>query len=332
MADGGCAAALYEKASRGDVAALARLLSLADSAPAEVAAAVWSQPGRAYVIGITGAPGAGKSTLTSALIRQLRAADRRVAVLAVDPSSPVSGGAILGDRIRMSEHLLDRHVFIRSLATRGSGGGLSAASPLAVRVLEAVGFSHVLVETVGVGQVELDIASYADTVVVVLNPRWGDGIQASKAGILEIGDVFAVNKADLPGASDTVAELRAALALGSLVSRSRNPGGEIPAEAPVVETVATEPRGIDALADAIDKHRERLSGRGPCGLAARRERRARDHLSAVITASFDEARRRITRSAEFEQAISEVATGRTDPWAMTARLTSPDQPARAETR
>ncbi len=229
-----------------------------------VAREVHPRSGAAALVGITGAPGAGKSTLTSALCGRIRADDVDVAVLAIDPSSPFTGGAILGDRIRMSDHVLDPGVYIRSMATRGHLGGLSVATPEAVRVLDAAGYGWVLVETVGVGQVEVDVAAAADTTVVVVNPGWGDAVQAAKAGLLEIADVFVVNKADRPGAADAARDLAAILSL-------RGPTGWVP---PVVETVATTGAGVGALWDALRSHREHLLATGELG--ARRERRDRD--------------------------------------------------------
>jgi LAO/AO transport system kinase len=204
--------ALLEGTRRGDRAALARLLSLVETGGDEARAALATLPvsvaDGAWTIGITGAPGAGKSTLTARLIQHLRATGARVAVLAVDPTSPFTGGAILGDRVRMQDHATDPDVFIRSMATRGHLGGLARAAPQAVRVLAAAGYPWILVETVGVGQVEVEIAGAADTTVVVVNPGWGDGIQAAKAGLMEIGDVFVVNKADRDGVAATVHDLQ----------------------------------------------------------------------------------------------------------------------------
>ena len=190
---------LFEAACAGDRAALARVLSLlerGDAVAREVGRLAYKQSGNGYTVGITGAPGAGKSTLTSSLIKLLRQQQLEIAVLAIDPSSPFTGGAILGDRVRMQDHATDPGVFIRSMATRGHLGGLSLATPEAIRLLDAVGRRWVIVETVGVGQVEVEIAGKADTTVVVLNPGWGDSVQANKAGLMEIADVFVINKAD----------------------------------------------------------------------------------------------------------------------------------------
>ncbi|WP_204016326.1 methylmalonyl Co-A mutase-associated GTPase MeaB [Sphaerimonospora thailandensis] len=229
------------------------------------------EPYRAWVIGLTGAPGVGKSTTTSMLIRTLRGRDARVGVLAVDPSSPFTGGALLGDRVRMQEHATDPDVFIRSMSSRGHLGGLAWATPQALRVLEAAGCDVILVETVGVGQAEVDIAKLADTTVVLLAPGMGDGVQAAKAGILEIADVFVVNKADREGARATVRELRNTVSLATA-----------PWRPPVVTTVAVRGEGADELSTALDGHLAYLEESGE----ARRRRlaRARDEIEAIALA------------------------------------------------
>jgi len=224
-------------------------------------ASLFPHTGKAYTVGVTGAPGAGKSTLVEALITQIRADALPVGVLAVDPTSPFSGGALLGDRVRMQTHATDNGVFIRSMAARGHLGGLALAAPEAIRVLDAAGAAYVLVETVGVGQSEVEVMHAADTTVVVVTPRWGDGIQAGKAGLLEIGDVFAVNKADREGSRDSVRELNQMIDLGE--HRRWRP--------PVLETVATARQGVAELWAAIKAHRADLEVSGD--LAARRRRR-----------------------------------------------------------
>ena len=253
---------------------MARLISLVeDGHPAlpEVMAALAQHTGGAHIIGLTGSPGVGKSTTTAALIAAFRAQDKKVAVLAVDPSSPFSGGALLGDRIRMEHHGTDPGVFIRSVASRGHLGGLSFATPQALRVLDAAGFDVVLLETVGVGQSEVEVAARADTTVVIVAPGMGDGIQAAKAGILEIGDVFVVNKADRDGADDTVRDLRHMIQLGN---RERS----VNWRTPVVRTVASRGDGIPDLVDSLAAHRDWLTSSG--ALADRRRRRAQAEIEA----------------------------------------------------
>ncbi|HMF04984.1 MAG TPA: methylmalonyl Co-A mutase-associated GTPase MeaB, partial [Acidimicrobiia bacterium] len=208
--------ALVEAARQGDRAAIAKLISLVEAggdAATDAVGRLYLSTGDAYTVGVTGAPGSGKSTLTDKLIGLLRASGTEVGVLAIDPSSPFTGGAILGDRVRMQDHATDEGVFIRSMATRGHLGGLSLATPQAVRVLDAAGKPWIIIETVGVGQVEVEVAGAADTTVVVVNPRWGDGVQANKAGLLEIADVLVVNKADRDGTDDTVRDLEVMLEL-----------------------------------------------------------------------------------------------------------------------
>ncbi|WP_328794439.1 methylmalonyl Co-A mutase-associated GTPase MeaB [Herbidospora solisilvae] len=262
---------LVGKVRAGNVRAVARLISLVESgsdAELREAAKQLRAPGRARVVGLTGSPGVGKSTSTAALVKALRARGERVGVLAVDPSSPFTGGALLGDRVRMQDHALDDGVFIRSMATRGHLGGLSWAVPQALRVLDAAGFDVVLVETVGVGQAEVDVRALADTTIVLLAPGMGDGVQAAKAGILEIADVFVVNKADRDGAQSTVRDLRNMIALG---------GGSW--RPPVVSTVAVREEGIGDLLKALDDHARHLGETGEG--RARRLARARDEITAA---------------------------------------------------
>ena len=253
----------------GDRGAIAKLISLVETGgPASDAAAaeLFPHTGNAYTVGLTGAPGAGKSSLTDALIGRIRRDDQIVGVLAVDPTSPFSGGAILGDRVRMQDHATDPGVYIRSMATRGHLGGLALATPQAARVLDASGHPWVIVETVGVGQVEVEIAGSADTTVVVVNPGWGDGVQANKAGLLEIADVFVVNKADRDGVAETTRDLEMMLDLS----------GHQAWRPPIVPTVATRGEGIDELWAAIGEHRAFQEQDGV--LARRREDRLREEL------------------------------------------------------
>ena len=298
-------AELVAQARAGQVRALARLLSMVDNNHPRLPEllAVVAAPGgaRAGVVGLTGAPGVGKSTATSALVSVLRAKGSRVAVLAVDPSSPFSGGALLGDRVRMQAHAGDDGVYIRSLASRGHLGGLSASVPLAVRVLDGVGFDVVLVETVGVGQSEVEVAALADTTVVLLAPGMGDGIQAAKAGILEVGDVFVVNKADRDGAQATVGELRHMVSLARTGAHAWRP--------PVIATVAATGQGIVELAEALEAHRAWAFEHGQ--LQVRRVRRARDEVVTMVLARL---RARIPVGL-LDDLAATVAEGGLDPFA-----------------
>ncbi|GHF50714.1 transporter [Streptomyces mashuensis] len=271
---------LVEQAREGRPRAVARLISLVEGASPqlrEVMAALAPLTGGAYVVGLTGSPGVGKSTSTSALVTAYRRMGKRVGVLAVDPSSPFSGGALLGDRVRMSEHASDPGVYIRSMATRGHLGGLAWAAPQAIRVLDAAGCDVILVETVGVGQSEVEIASQADTCVVLLAPGMGDGIQAAKAGILEIGDVYVVNKADRDGADATARELNHMLGLGE----SRAPGDWRP---PIVKTVAARGEGIDEVVEALEKHRAWMEEHGT--LTDRRLHRATREVETLAVTTL----------------------------------------------
>ncbi|MER7071396.1 methylmalonyl Co-A mutase-associated GTPase MeaB [Terrabacter sp. NPDC000476] len=306
--------ALVESARAGSPRAVARLISLVEDghdALRDVMAALAPHAGRAWVIGLTGSPGVGKSTTTTALVGAFRQRGLRVGVLAVDPSSPFSGGALLGDRVRMQDHALDPEVYIRSMASRGHLGGLSFTTPQAIRVLDAAGCDVVLVETVGVGQSEVEVAGLADTSVVLLAPGMGDGIQAAKAGILEIGDVFVVNKADRDGADATVRDLRHMISLGDRTE----PGLWRP---PVVKTVAAERIGVDEVMEALDKHRAHLEESGE--LRRRRERRAVDEIESIALAAL---RSRFARFAGHEGVAAlarEVLAGRLDPYAAADRL------------
>jgi len=296
---------LLDEAASGRRAALARLLSWVerggDDARA-VARAAHPRGGHAHVVGITGAPGAGKSTLTNALCGVARADEDRVAVLAIDPSSPFSGGAILGDRVRMGDHTLDPGVFIRSMATRGHLGGLALATPSAIRVLDAVGFPWVVVETVGVGQVEVEVVGSADTTVVVVNPGWGDAVQANKAGLMEIADVFVINKADRAGAGETEQDLRQMLSMR--ISDGWDP--------PVVSTVAHDGTGVGDLWAAVAAHRAWLTETGE--LEARRRRRAGDELRGIVAALLEARATALARGEAFEVARTTVWERRVDPW------------------
>jgi len=264
--------------------------------------------GGAYTIGMTGAPGSGKSTLTDKVIGLLRGSGNEVGVLAIDPSSPFSGGAILGDRVRMQDHATDEGVFIRSMATRGHLGGLSLATPQAVRILDAAGKPWIIIETVGVGQVEVEVAGAADTTVVVVNPRWGDGVQANKAGLLEIADVLVVNKADREGAADTVRDLQVMLELA----------GERDWRPPIVETVATESRGIDELWRAVLDHRAYLEADGR--LERRRDARLREELRAIVHERLRAGADERCRGDRFDRLVEQVAARQLDPYAAADEL------------
>ncbi len=293
---------------------MARLISLVeDEHPAlrEVMAALAPHTGHAHIVGVTGAPGVGKSTSTSALVGALRSAGHRVGVLAVDPSSPFSGGALLGDRVRMQEHATDPDVYIRSMASRGHLGGLAWATPQALRVLDGAGCDVVVVETVGVGQSEVEVAGLADTTLVLLAPGMGDGIQAAKAGILEIGDVFVVNKADRPGAHQTVRELRTMVELAA----ARDGGGWVP---PVLSTVATTGEGVAELAGAVDAHLAHL--RSGEGLRERRVRRATDEITALALGQLRARMGGLGDGAGVRALAEKVVDGGTDPYAAADEL------------
>ncbi len=280
-------------------------------------AALAPHAGRAQVVGVTGPPGVGKSTSTSALVARLRAAGRRVGVLAIDPSSPFSGGALLGDRVRMGDHALDDGVYIRSMAARGHLGGLAWSTPQALRVLDAAGFDVVVVETVGVGQSEVAVAGLADTTLVLLAPGTGDGVQAAKAGILEIGDLYVVNKADRDGAEQVRRDLRSALALGhgpGAAGAGAGAAGVAGAwRPPVLATVASEGTGIDEVVAALEEHRAWLTRTGE--LRRRRVRRTREEIETLALTSLRSRSSRPGAAAGLDELAEDVVAGRTDPWA-----------------
>jgi LAO/AO transport system kinase len=306
---------LFTAARSGDRSALARLLSLierGDDDARTVGRLAHPESGSGYTVGLTGAPGAGKSTLTSALIGHLRSLELELAVLAIDPSSPFTGGAILGDRVRMQDHATDPGVYIRSMATRGHLGGLSLATPEAVRLLDAIGRKWILVETVGVGQVEVEVAGKADSTVVVVNPGWGDSVQANKAGLMEIADVFVINKADRKGVDETTRDLMQMLDLSDLPPEAWRP--------PIVPTVATSGEGIDHLWDAVRSHREwaRRSGE----LARRREFRMREELREIVTQRLGRRARQICTGDRWDELTDEVVARHTDPWSAADEMLS----------
>ena len=288
---------------------MARLISLVeDGHPAlrELMAALAPHSGTAHVIGITGSPGVGKSTSTNALVVAFRKRGKRIGVLAVDPSSPFSGGALLGDRVRMQDHALDPEVYIRSMASRGHLGGLSWTTPQALRVLDAAGCDVILVETVGVGQSEVEIAGLADTTIVLLAPGMGDGIQAAKAGILEIGDLFVVNKADREGADATVRDIRHMISLGDRTE----PGLWRP---PVVKTVAARGEGIDEVMEALDKHVAWMEETG--ALRQRRVRRAGDEIESIALQQLRARMGDLRHGNGVDELAAAVVDGKTDPYA-----------------
>jgi GTPase len=312
-ADAARAEALVAAAREGDARSLARLVSLAEEgAPAlrAVMRAVAPHVGRARVVGLTGSPGVGKSTVTGALVRCYRAAGLRVGVLAVDPTSPFSGGALLGDRVRMSEHATDVGVFIRSMASRGHLGGLSRSAPQALRILEAAGFDMICVETVGVGQAEVEIASLADSTLVIMAPGMGDSIQTAKAGILEIADLFVVNKADRPGSHDVVKDLRMMLALAPYDPAAWKP--------PIVSASAATGEGIDDLVAGLDKHWRWLGESGE--LDRRRVARAREEISAIAVASIRARIGALPGESRLDELSELVADGKLDPYSAADEL------------
>jgi LAO/AO transport system kinase len=307
---------LFDAAVGGDRSALARLLSVVERGgrdARDIGRLAHPRSGEGYTVGLTGAPGAGKSTLTSATIGHLRSLGLEVAVLAIDPSSPFTGGAILGDRVRMQDHATDPGVFIRSMATRGHLGGLALATPEAVRLLDAVGRRWILVETVGVGQVEVEIAGKADTTVVVVNPGWGDSVQANKAGLMEIADVFVINKADRKGVDETRRDLEQMLDLSDLPADAWRP--------PIVATVANTGDGVTDLWDAVLRHRAHAESSGL--LAERRTFRMREELREIVAQRLRERARELTSGERWDQ-LTEAVVGRTvDPWTAADEMLAP---------
>ena len=298
--------ALVDRLLAGDPRALARVLTRVEDGSEDVLrkviARVHPHTGNARMVGVTGAPGAGKSTLTNELVGEWRRRGARVAVLAIDPSSPFSGGALLGDRVRMQDHVLDEGVFIRSMASRGHLGGLSWAAPQALVVLDAAGFNVVTLETVGVGQAEVEVASVADTTVVVTAPGMGDAIQAAKAGILEVADVFCVNKADRPEADRTVRELQEMQRLG-----------HADWVAPIIKTVASTGEGVAGLADQVERHSDWLGAEGR--LADRRHRRAQLQIREIALAQVRSRFRGVGGGVRLDTLARAVAQRHMDPYA-----------------
>ncbi len=298
---------LFQAALDGDRSALARLLSMierGDDEAREIGRLAYPLSGAGYTVGLTGAPGAGKSTLTSAVIAHLRRLELEIAVLAIDPSSPFTGGAILGDRVRMQDHATDPGVFIRSMATRGHLGGLSLATPEAVRALDAIGRRWILVETVGVGQVEVEVAGKADTTIVVVNPGWGDSVQANKAGLMEIADIFVINKADRAGADETQRDLMQLLDLSDLSHDEWR--------APLVHTVGTTGDGVEQLWPTVLEHREHAETTGL--LTERRTFRLREELREIVAQRLGRRARQICTGERWDELTEDVVARTTDPW------------------
>jgi GTPase len=312
MSAGTTSSDLVERLLAGEKRALARAISLVengDPAGAELVAELYPRTGRARIVGLTGPPGVGKSTMIGALVKELRGRGRKVAVLSIDPSSPFTRGALLGDRIRLSEHFLDEGVFIRSMASRGALGGLAEATLQAALVMDAAGFDDVLLETVGVGQAEIDVVDHADTVVLALMPGSGDSIQALKAGVMEIPDVIVVNKAEHPLTDTMVREVRTALSLG--------PGGDW--KVPIVKTVASEGKGIAELLDAIEAHRAHVEESGT--LEERRARNLRSEVLGLATARMRrELEARVAEDDSVAELLERVVRRETDPASAAAEL------------
>jgi LAO/AO transport system kinase len=304
---------LVVHARKGEARAVARLISLVeDASPVlrEVMTALAPYSGHAAVVGLTGAPGVGKSTSTAALVTAYRRLDRRVGVLAVDPSSPFSGGALLGDRVRMQEHATDPGVFIRSMASRGHLGGLAWATPQAMRVLDAAGCDVILIETVGVGQAEVDIAALADSTVVLLAPGMGNGIQAAKAGILEIADVFVVNKADREGADQTVRDLRSMIGLAGRQAGAWRP--------PILKTVAARGDGVEEMVEALERHRAWLEKKGE--LQRRRHRRAGEEVETIAVTALRSRIGDLHGGKRLDELADRVVAGELDPYSAADEL------------
>lgn len=304
---------LVERARKGEPRSVARLISYVENASPQlraVMAALTPYAGHAHIIGLTGSPGAGKSTCASALVSAYRARGQRVGVLAVDPSSPFSGGALLGDRVRMQEHATDPEVYIRSMASRGHLGGLSWATPQALRVLDGAGCDVILIETVGVGQAEVEVASMADTTLVLVAPGMGDAVQAAKAGVLEIADIFIVNKADRDDTHATVRDLRNMIALAERDEHAWKP--------PIATTVASRSEGIDEVVGRLDEHLSWLERSGE--LTRRRRARARDEVEAIAVDALRQRMGNLHGDRRLDALAEQVVTAELDPYSAADEL------------
>ena len=310
---------LAERLLSGDRRALARMVTLIENELPQARrylAELHQHAGNAHIVGVTGAPGAGKSTLVTHIVRELRRRDRKVGVVAVDPTSPFTGGAILGDRIRMMELAGDPNVFIRSMASRGSLGGLSASTRDVVRAMDAAGYNPIIIETVGTGQAEVEVMRAAQTVLVVSAPGMGDEVQAIKAGILEIADIFVVSKADKPGADQTVAELAMLLSLDP--NRRLHDKSKPYWRIPVLKTSAIKDQGITQLVDAIEQHREYLVESGM--LAHRAQRQVRSEVEALVVHAVMNALREELTEDEWQKLLEDITTRERDPYSVAGEL------------
>ncbi|NNN22371.1 MAG: methylmalonyl Co-A mutase-associated GTPase MeaB [Acidimicrobiales bacterium] len=295
---------LFSEATSGDRRSLGRLITMiedGDKQSTVISSLAFKTPGHSHLIGITGAPGAGKSTLTSAVVSLYRKAGKSVAVLAIDPSSPFSGGAILGDRVRMGDHVLDPGVYVRSLATRGELGGLAACVPEVARLMDSMSFDIVIIETVGVGQVEVEIAALADTTVVVVNPGWGDAVQANKAGLMEIADIFVVNKSDRPGAKETVRDIEAMLDMSNLTTW----------RPPVCQTVGIDGSGAADLCEKIQMHNEFADESGL--LSQHRSNRLKEEIERKVASELFSRAKSMMGKASVKSLTECVIKGELDP-------------------
>ena len=301
-----------EKIVKGDVRAVARLIrDIDDGMPGvrQVMKELYPSTGNAYILGITGAPGVGKSTLVDQMVSHLRKQDKTIGVLAVDPTSPFSGGAILGDRVRMQRHSMDEGVFIRSLATRGHFGGLTQSTRSAIDVLDAMGKDYIIVETVGVGQDEVDVVKSAHTTIITVIPGMGDDIQAIKAGILEVGDIFLINKADRDGTDKTLSDLRLMI---DMDHKKYEEGNWKP---PILKAQAVFDKGVKELLEEIDKHRRYFTEYCGGWQVRTREDKVRQELGDMIkNRLIEEVLEKITGTGAFDKAVESIVEGKTDPY------------------